>query len=72
MQINKLELWTNNNGTFNTSSLVGSISRLFCGRSEALEFGSSQQSKVARRLEDYRNRPAVEANFEELDASVCK
>lgn len=75
MQINNLELWTNNNDTLNTTILVGSISRIFCGRSEALEFGSSQQSKVARRLEDYRNRPAVEANFEELDASVsnfCK
>lgn len=74
-QINELESWVNNNDTYNTTSLMSNISHLFCGRSEALEFGSSQQSKIARRLEDYRNRPAIEPNFEELDSSVsdfCK
>ncbi|GAB1598321.1 ATP-binding cassette sub-family A member 7-like [Argonauta hians] len=58
------------NGSINSTSLLNTISYVFCGRNSSVSFAGYQQSKIAQRLEDYRNRPAVERNFDNLDDSV--
>ncbi|XP_052825678.1 phospholipid-transporting ATPase ABCA7 isoform X2 [Octopus bimaculoides] len=58
------------NGSVNSTAILNSISNIFCGRNTTLEFSGYQQSKIAQRLQDYRSRPSVEKNLDDLDDTV--